>query len=309
LIHLICPNPALDRTLLIKKFVQGTPNRPFEVREFPGGKSFNVAYALKQQNPDAEMCIHTIIGGHNGEYLRELAKEKQLKLITTKVNQNTRTCNILVDTKKKVIYPIYEQGLNLTNDILETFTQTLIKNLRDNDIVVFSGSLMKGMPDDYIADIKRKIKEKNIIFLVDTSGNPLIEAYKSRPHLIKINNEETLDLFPKKRLDTINDYHKLLLTQSHIPYFIITLGDKGVIAKMKDDYFYVHTQKVIAKNPVASGDFFLGILTNCISQNISHEDALKIAISYSTANCLNWYPEVLIEDVKNIFLTVRLKKL
>lgn len=145
--------------------------------------------------------------------------------------------------------------------------------------------------------------------MVDTSGKPLAEAYRSNPFLIKINNEEILDIFPEKRLETIADYHSLLLPQANIPYFIITLGEKGVIAKIKDEFFYITAKKITAKNPVASGDFFLGILTNGLFSNSPHEDALKLAITYSTANCLNWYPEVSEDDIQTIFSTVTLEKL
>lgn len=309
MIHLICPNPAIDRTLLVKNFSPSTPNRPFEVKEFPGGKSFNVAYAIKQENPMAEVCIHTIIGGHNGKYLSDLAEKRKVNLVITEVMQNTRVCNIVVDTEKKVIYPIYEKGLSLTNDILKTFSQNIAANVKDNDIIVFSGSLMKGMPDNYIAEISKKLKKRNVKIFVDTSGKPLVEAYKEKPYMIKINDEEIMDLFPKKKLNTIQDYHQLLSGQTNIPFFIITLGKKGVIAKMENEFFYLKTKEIEAKNPVASGDFFLGVLTNCIDQNIPYEESLKLAISYSAANCLNWYPEVRKEDVKAIYSTVKVEKL
>lgn len=38
MIHLICPNPALDRTLLVEKIEKNIPLRPTEVRDYPGGK-------------------------------------------------------------------------------------------------------------------------------------------------------------------------------------------------------------------------------------------------------------------------------
>lgn len=309
MIHLICPNPAIDRTILINNFKSSLPNRPTEIREFPGGKSFNVAYAIKQENPRAEICVHTILGGYSGEYLRELAKERKIDLIETKVNQNTRLCNIIVDIENNTIYPIYEKGLQLTDEILDTFGNNIIENVKENDIIIFSGSLMKGMPDNYIAEISKKITKKQVKILIDTSGKPLVEAYHSNPFLIKINDEEILDLFPKKEFHTIDDYVQVLKESANIPYFIVTLGAKGVVAKMMEDYFYIKANKVDAKNPVASGDFFLGILTNALLEHQSHEEALKLAITYSTANCLNWYPEVLKDDIQTIFSTVTLEKL
>ncbi|MBU8790008.1 1-phosphofructokinase family hexose kinase [Oceanobacillus caeni] len=309
MIHLICPNPAIDRTLLIKNFSSAIPNRPYEVKEFPGGKSFNVAYALKRENPNAKVAIHTIIGGHNGEYLKQLAKEKQYQIIDTAVKQNTRLCNILVDTEKSTIYPIYEKGLQLSDEILKDFSSQIVSTVQDNDTLVFSGSLMKGMPDDYIVQITQKIDKENVKVFVDTSGRSLVETYKSNPYVIKINDEEIMDLFPNETLSTKEDYIQLLRKIDHIPYFIVTLGAKGVIAKMEDQLLFAKANEIKAKNPIASGDFFLGVLTHCIESNLNHEETLKLAIAYSTANCLNWYPEVNQEDVNKVYNTVRLEKL
>lgn len=308
MIHLICPNPAIDRTLLVKNFSSSKPNRPYEVREFPGGKSFNVAYAIKQEEPNADLTVHTILGGYNGEYLRELANKNNISLTETKVDQNTRLCNIIVDTENNTIYPIYEKGLQLSNPILETFTENIIHAVNEEDIVVFSGSLMKGMPDDFIAQVIKRLAGKKVKVFVDTSGNALVEAYKAKPLLIKINDEEILELFPNRELNTIDDYYQLL-QEVTIDYFIITLGAKGVIAKMQNDYYYLKAKEIDAKNPVASGDFFLGILTSYVKRGLNSEEALKMAITYSTANCLNWYPAVNKEDIKNIYDTITIEKL
>ena len=46
MIHVVCPNPALDRTVLLSQFKEDVVNRPSQVHENAGGKSFNVAYVL-----------------------------------------------------------------------------------------------------------------------------------------------------------------------------------------------------------------------------------------------------------------------
>lgn len=101
MIHLICPNPAIDRTLLLKTIEQAIPNRPIEIREFPGGKSFNVAYALSYTEEPPALMIHTMLGGIYGDYVHTMAKEKGYHLAITATNKNTRMCNILVDTTEK----------------------------------------------------------------------------------------------------------------------------------------------------------------------------------------------------------------
>ena len=310
MIHLICPNPALDRTLLFHNFAKSTPNRPYELKEFVGGKSFNVAYALNFEKPAVDFVVHTILGGHNGEHLKSLAIEKQIPLLALEISENTRVCNILVDTDKQDVYPIYENSFLLHQTLLDDFTSSLEANIKEGDTVVFSGSLMKGMPDDYIYRFQEKFLNRSIKLFVDTSGNALKEAYKGKPYVIKINDEEILDLFPDAKFSQLTDYIHLLQSTlvAEIPYFIITLGAKGILAKMKEAIYFLSLDQIDAKNPIASGDFFLGGLVKFLSLGEDPLTVLKKAISYSTANVLNWYPELQTEQIQHFYDTVKVEK-
>ncbi|MEI5990155.1 hypothetical protein A5881_001648 [Enterococcus termitis] len=312
MIHLICPNPAIDRTLLIENFSAALPNRPYKVKEFAGGKSFNVAYALDFEDTSVPYCIHTILGGRNGEYLQELASMKHIQLEITNVAVNTRFCNIIVDIKTNKIYPIYENSFVLDELLLNNFTKQLVNTIQPHDTVVFSGSLMKGMPDDYIAQIQEQLEGQDIHFFVDTSGPALLEAYKGKPEVIKINDEELNDLAPDYTFNEIEDYAHFLKseTAAAIPYFIVTLGAKGVIAKLNQQIYHLFVPPVQAKNPIACGDFFLGGLVKYLTLgNLEDIDVLKKAVSYSTANVLNWFPEMKQVDIDRIEQEIIIKSL
>lgn len=308
MIHLICLNPAIDRTILLKSIKTSTPNRPIEVKEFPGGKSFNVAYALNYEE-DTEITIHTILGGIYGEHLLSLAKEKNYFIQATNVEKNTRLCNVLVDVSKKEIVPIYENGFELNPEILFKFTNKLINSIDNNDIVVFSGSLIQGIPSNYISEVSKKLLSKNlnIKLCIDTSGQALIDTYnQTTPYLIKINDEEIKDLFPNMTLNSIDDYLNLLKNniKKDIPNFIITLGKDGIIARIDNSYYTGFSKPVSANNPIGCGDFFLGRLIRGIRQGAIQKDTLISALQFSTCNVMNWYPEVtkkqLLEIIPNI---------
>lgn len=302
MIHLVCPNPAIDRTLLVDGFVKSFPNRPYEVREFPGGKGFNVAYAIGFESPDVEFCVHTIAGGRNGAELAELAIAKKVPTKFTEIDVNTRVCTIIMDTKNNLTYPIYENSFELDGALLDTYTETLKQSIKDGDSIVFSGSLMKGMPTNYIAEFIHEFRDQNVNIFVDTSGDALRHAYEAKPYAIKINDEEIFDIFPDARLENVDSYAKLLSSEAtaNIPVFIITLGEKGIIAKIDDQVLYVKAKQVEAKNPIACGDFFLGGLVKNLVIGQNAETTLKKAISYSTANVLSWFPELDSTQVEEI---------
>ena len=310
MIHLVCPNPAIDRTLLVDNFGESLPNRPYEVKEFLGGKGFNVAYAIGFEEPNIPFCVHTIAGGRNGEYLEELAKANNVPVVFTKIESNTRVCNIIMDTKNHLTYPIYENSFELNEALLMEYTDALKKTVEPGDYIVFSGSLMKGMSSNYIADFIEEFREKRVKIFVDTSGDALRQAYQEKPYAIKINDEEILDIFPDVKLDTFDSYIALLASDAaaEIPVFIITLGEKGIVAKINDQIFAVKAKEVKAKNPIACGDFFLGGLVKNLALGETPEKTLKIAISYSTANVLSWYPELDKQTIDEIYHSLSIKQ-
>lgn len=310
MIHLVCPNPAIDRTLLVDGFVKSLPNRPYEVREFPGGKGFNVAYAIGFESPNVEFCVHTIAGGRNGAYLAELAIDQKIPVKFTEIDVNTRVCNIIMDTKNYLTYPIYENSFELDDVLLDKYTETLKLSIHGGDYIVFSGSLMKGMPTSYIAEFIQEFRDQNVKIFVDTSGEALRQAYESKPYAIKINDEEIFDIFPDTVLESIDSYAKLLSSDAtaNIPVFIITLGEKGIIAKIEDQILYVKAKRVKAKNPIACGDFFLGGLVKNLVIGQNAETTLRKAISYSTANVLSWFPELNKTQVEEILNSLEVTK-
>lgn len=312
MIHLVCPNPAVDRTLRFEKIQLALPNRPLEIREFPGGKGFNVAYALNYQQPQ-EMMIHTMLGGNYGEQVADLAKKSGYNLKITQVATNTRVCNILIDQSQQEVIPIYEKGFELDQELLQKFTNQLVETVADGDHLVFSGSLMQGMPQDYITKVKNLLllQGKEVLLCVDTSGEALLKTYQeSQPHMIKINDEELLDIFPNEKLSEPEDYLALLKEKVDptIPYFIITLGKQGVIARANGKFYFASAKEILAKNPIASGDFFLGRLLAGLGQS-DFAETLADAVTFSTTNVVNWYPEVFPQQLTEMKKTITVKNL
>ncbi|MDG3132684.1 PfkB family carbohydrate kinase [Streptococcus suis] len=123
---------------------------------------------------------------------------------------------------------------------------------------------MKGLPDDYIKGFIEKYPE--VMTVVDTSGDALQEVYQARPSLIKINNEELKDIYPE--LDEESPEAILGILKEVTPHenIIITMGDKSNLAKIGQCFFRIQSPKKEACNPIAAGDFYLGLLVKGISQ-------------------------------------------
>ena len=293
MIHLVCPNPAVDRTVLIDNIQINIPNRPTEVKDSPGGKSFNVAHALTEEPLEHPYVVHTILGGKNGERVQRLARERAIDLQVTQIDSNTRECHILVDTKNESIIPVYEKGFQLDDKTLNQYTQTLIDSIQPGDIVVFSGSLMKGMPDNFINEIQQKVADDSVKIVADTSGDGLkAVVQEGNPYLIKINDEEYNELFSTELNSREEFLEHMQANLASFDHFIVTLGSKGIVAKYNNEFYIIKTPKLEAKNPVASGDFLLAGLIRGIVQDKDFEPMIKRAIAYATDNVTHWFPHI-----------------
>lgn len=310
MLHLVCPNPALDRTILLTNFRESLVNRPDLVHENAGGKSFNVAYVLncEKEETSSPFCIHTMLGGPMGAYIRQLNQEQAIPLVVTEVEKNTRTCTITIDTQQKKTYLVYEKGFDLSEDLLATFTENLLSRVKSKDSMVFSGSLMAGMPEDYIARIARALPA-DVNLVVDTSGPALHAALAAKPKIVKINEEELGELTGEK-MESPAQVARVLREWREIPFFIVTMGAKGVVARLKEDLFHLTFPKIEVKNPIASGDFFLGSLCHALSnRGRVDREAVVRACAYATANCLEWTPKVKLGEVERLVQQIRLEEI
>ena len=88
------------------------------------------------------------------------------------------------------------------------------------------------------------------------------------------------------------------------------MGGKGVVTRLQDDVFQLTFPIIHVKNPIASGDFFLGSLCHALESKwrVDREAVIR-ACAYATANCLQWTPKVDPADVKRIVDEIELTTL
>jgi tagatose 6-phosphate kinase len=300
MIHVVCPNPALDRTIYVNEFIQNGVCRAKSSVDLLGGKGFNVilSYLIEKEPPD--FCIHTFLGGYTGEYLDQLVQLREIPSSVTKIKGTTRICSIIVDETQEHAHLINESGPVIEEEEKITFINQLLDVIKPNDFVIFSGSLPKGIKQNFYYQLIHMVQEKGAKSILDTSGIFLEEGVKAKPWLTKVNESEFYELVGQSHYQSIESpIEDILQELPEEDNFIVTRGGKGSIAKFGKDIFHVKLPVVNAKNATASGDIFLGALSSGLSSNLALEDALIKASTYSLSNCLYWYPHIELSDVEN----------
>ncbi len=150
-------NPAVDKTGVVEAFSPGAVNRMQSVRMDPGGKGINVSKTLSMFGEQSRAV--GILGGNTGAWIEETLMSAGIATDFVMVEHPTRTNLKLFDRAGGATTDINEPGGTVTEETLNCVKERLIAWLKKDDIVVFSGSLPPGAPEELYGDWARMCQE------------------------------------------------------------------------------------------------------------------------------------------------------
>ena len=136
-------NAAIDKSLSVPNFRLGRRHRTVEQRTMPGGKGVNVARTLKHLG---QPVIATgFAGGATGTRIVEALTQESILSDFVRINEESRTNTAVHDPTGGGETEINERGPQVSEQEVELFRDKLIYLARGADIVVFAGSLPRGV--------------------------------------------------------------------------------------------------------------------------------------------------------------------
>lgn len=286
MIYTITLNSALDYIIKLKELVPNEINTSESEYILPGGKGINVSIILKRLN--VESVTLGFISGFTGKEIQKLVEKEKIQtdFINLEEGHSRINVKILEDEKETAIN---SKGPLVDNKSIEKLYQKL-SNLKENDILVLSGSIPKGIKEDIYEEICEKIKDKNVKIVVDSTKKLLLNTLKYRPFLIKPNHHELGEIFNVQILnqDQAIEYAKKL-QQKGAQNVLVSMGEKGSILLDENGKSYkkaaISNKNVI--NTVGAGDSMVaGFLAGYLNYK-NHEDALKLGIASASATVNN----------------------
>ena len=247
-------NPSVDIAYQLDTFHLDTVNRVENVQKTAGGKGLNVTRVLKQIGED--VVATGFIGGEIGSYVKKQLTRNDIKNSFVEIGSETRNCIAVLHDGKQT--EILEQGPTIQEHEALNFIEHLEIILNNVDVVVISGSLPKGLANNYYVKIIELCKKCGVAVVLDCSGKALKNVLESqqKPTVIKPNTEELSQLIGKEVTDDIQELKSVLSGQlfQGIDWIVVSLGAKGAFAKYKDKFYRVRIPKIKVVNPVGSGD-------------------------------------------------------
>lgn len=271
-------NPALDYAMKIGDFKSGITNRSFGEEITFGGKGINVSYVLSQLK--ISNIALGFVGGFTGEALISELESNNIKTDFVKLKKGFTRINVKL--KGDIESEINAEGPEILEEELNQLFEKL-HSLNNGDYLVLAGSIPKSLDNDLYEKIMFNLKEKDIRFVIDATGDLLVNTLKYRPFLIKPNKQELEEIFKVsiKNEEKIIEYAQRLKRMG-AENVLVSLGADGAI--LVDQTGKVHkatAKKITTVNTVGAGDSMVaGFLAGC---DKGYSYALKLGIAAGTA--------------------------
>lgn len=279
-------NPAVDKTVVVDCFRQGSVNRAVSVREDAGGKGINVSKLIKSL--EGESTVTGVIGGYTGSFIRSQLDGMGIKNDFVEIEGNTRTNIKLVDKGNGIYTDINEPGAEIPTEALRQVADKIFGTLKERDIIVLSGSVPRNVDKGIYGSWIEAANAAGAATILDADGELLEKGIAAAPYLVKPNIEELEGLFGKKARNADEAAGLAVrLLEYGIGVAAVSMGEHGSIFASKEKTIIVKAPKVEVKSTVGAGDSMVGAIAYGISRGWPMEEYARLAAAAAAASVSN----------------------
>lgn len=279
-------NAAIDKTYYMPTLEVGRVSRVPRMFAVAGGKGINVARVLQLMG--ADVSATGFVGGHNGAFIEQGLRETGIVSDFVRVDGESRLCLNFIDESTGASTEFLEPGPTIEAPALDELRERVRALARSSAIVSFSGSMPKGVPADFYAELVAIARGEGALVFLDASGDALKHGVAARPDAIKPNEDEVAQLLGVSADQEGELRHSLvrLAAETDIPCICVSLGGEGSLTLADGRFYRVRLPKIDVVNTVGCGDSFLAGLAAGRVRGLPTADCLKLAAAAGTANAL-----------------------
>ncbi|MCW8221145.1 1-phosphofructokinase, partial [Streptomyces griseolus] len=183
----VTPNPSLDRTYELPALTRGAVLRATADRVDPGGKGINVSRAVAAAGHRTVAVAP--LGGPEGALLARLLGEHGIEAAGVPIAGSTRI-NVTLVEPDGTLTKVNAAGPEITAAEAEGLLDAVRARSAATDWIACCGSLPRGLPPEWYAELVARSHRAGARIALDTSGAALVAALRERPDVIKPNAEE-----------------------------------------------------------------------------------------------------------------------
>lgn len=285
MIHVLCPNPAIDKLYTIDDFAAGEDYPGQRPATRFGGKGVNVARVLSQLG--AQVHLYAFMGEQSEAGFR-LEMEKRCACTFVTVPGACRTTVNIIDRQNDRETVITEAGPMVLQAHVKALLDALEENVQAGDMVCCSGSIIAGAPADIYAQVSRLCGEKGARCALDCNAAALPRSLDgARYALGKPNERELCALLGEER--TQQPQRIAALAKRLMPPYgalLISMGAKGGVWIEGEQAYLARVPDLPVVSTVGSGDAALAGALRAMSRGDAPQEALRLAMACGVANAM-----------------------
>lgn len=276
MIYTVTLNPSLDYIMHLNEFNIGGINRSQKEEVYPGGKGINVSIVLNNLNvPNKALGF---IAGFTGTEIDRVMKRLGSNTDFIMLDQGASRINVKLDATEET--QINGMGPKITPaDLNALYAQ--LDLVQDGDFLVLAGSIPSSVSNNIYQEIMKRLSDKKINIVVDTTNDSLRNVLKYKPFLIKPNHIELAEMFNVTITsdEEITLYAKKLQEMGAKNVLISMGGDGSILITQNGEVVKMSAPKGVVLNTVGSGD---SMVAGFIAGYLKSKD-LKEALKFATA--------------------------
>ena len=294
-------NPAIDYHLYQDQIIKGKLNRADNFQFDLGGKGINVSKSLNQLACRSR-CITLLNSKYKFFYKPLIKKIGMANFDIVKTKALTRF-NVKLHARQET--EINTEFKGVTGCDLFKLRQKF-KHVNDRDILVFSGSSIKG--ELYLYDsLVSSLKVKKADIVIDIPAEFYDQVLKYHPLLIKPNQDEINDYFGiTSEPESYIDYCKQLIEKG-VQNIILSLGKNGSILVTNDKAYQIILPEIKTNQAVGAGDAFVAgfVYDYQLNKDITKAYMFGHATSYAYLKNKNFN----LEEVNQILEQIKIQEI
>jgi 1-phosphofructokinase/tagatose 6-phosphate kinase len=282
-------NAALDRILTVPSFQRGQRHRASDRLTLAGGKGITLARALKRLG--VPVVATGLAGGRNGRRIIEELTGEAILNDFVQIDDESRTSTAVADPMSGTYTEIIEWGPKVQPQELEMLLEKLDYLSRGAEMVVFAGTLPRGVDEVFYAEAIQGLNRRGVRTALDSEGDPLRLGIEAEPYLVSPNRREAEAVVGQE----FRDEEDLLIALDNLAdrgarNVLITSG-RGCFALLRSDRGQPHRYRAVIPHiepvsPVGAGAVLLAGFIDALLEGSTNEEALRKAVAAGAASTL-----------------------
>ena len=296
-------NPALDIATSIERIVPERKLRCDVPRYDPGGGGINVARVIHSLGADALAIFPA--GGAAGEWIGHLLRQEGVAHSAIPISGFTRESLNVVERESGRQYRFILPGPEIGSHDQRLCLEALEAAAGDAEYIVASGSLPRGVPEDFYARVGEVAKRLGRRLVLDTSG-PALRHAGTGVHLLKPSLSELESLLGHSIRDEREEEQAArgLIEQGRCEIAVVSLGARGALLASKAGIERLPAVQIASRTAVGAGDAMLAGILAGLTRGLALGEAVRFGIAAGTAALLAAGTQLCRpEDVERLYRT------